>query len=331
MTEYVIGIDIGATKSHLALFDSDGNLIDFGRWGCLNYEVMPGLYSQFENEFGQFVSQVLSKNGMTMKQIAYSVLGVGGIDTRTQHGIISRILEKQGFERFTLANDSFLGIPAGTPKGIGICAINGSGCVLGGINKEGAMMQIGGVGSITADYGGGGYIGARVVSAVYSELFRRGEPTCLTSILFEKLGITSKYDYVETIHKKIFEEGFKISSCTRMVFEAVKHDDRVAIAMLNDIAVNYANGISCMIEELHFPPGDELNIVFAGSVFVKGEHPLLLDMLKKMINDNHPDYRFHFNLLDVPNVAGAVIWALNILNDKNCYSGKIRDQLREML
>jgi len=116
-----------------------------------------------------------------------------------------------------------------------------------------------------------------------------------------------------------------------MVFEAVKHDDRVAIAMLNDIAVNYANGISCMIEELHFPPGDELNIVFAGSVFVKGEHPLLLDMLKKMINDNHPDYRFHFNLLDVPNVAGAVIWALNILNDKNCYHNKICDQLREML
>ena len=38
MTEYVIGVDIGGTKSHLALFDTEGNFVDFDHWGCLNHE-----------------------------------------------------------------------------------------------------------------------------------------------------------------------------------------------------------------------------------------------------------------------------------------------------
>ena len=48
MTEYVIGVDIGATKSHLALFDSSGSLVDFGQWGPLNHEALPGSFAQFE-------------------------------------------------------------------------------------------------------------------------------------------------------------------------------------------------------------------------------------------------------------------------------------------
>ena len=330
MKEYIIGVDIGATKSHLALFDTEGNFTDFGRWGCLNYETLPGLYAQFEEEFGQFVAQVLSKNGITMKQVSCAVLGAGGVDTKRQHGVISGILKKLGFERFTLVNDAYLGIPAGTRTGTGICAINGSGCTLAGINKEGRMMQIGGVGAVSADKGGGGYLGERLVSAVYSELFRRGEPTVMTALLFEKLGITSKYDYVEKIHEKTNDGSFSVYTCGRMVFEAVRQNDRVAADILRDIAANYASGISCMIEELRFPPEDELNVVFAGSVFVKGEHPMLIDTIKEMLSGDNPAHHISYTLLDVPNVSGAVIWALNMFNPRGDYYDSIRAQLRNV-
>ncbi|MDR0497272.1 MAG: hypothetical protein LBH42_06640, partial [Treponema sp.] len=180
MSEYVIGVDIGATKSHLALFDTAGTLVDFAHWGPLNHETLPGLFAQFEDEFGQFVTSCLSKNGITINQIAYSALGVAGVDTKRQHSITSEKLKKLGIEKFTLANDAFLGIPAGSPAGTGICAINGTGCTLAGINQEGKMLQIGGVGYISADPGGGGVMGEKVVSAVYSELFRRGKPTKMT-------------------------------------------------------------------------------------------------------------------------------------------------------
>jgi len=327
VTEYVMGVDIGGTKSHLALFDTEGNFVDFDRWGCLNHEGLPGSFTQFEDEFGQFVRRVINRNNITMKGIACSVLGVSGVDTVRQHGIISEILGRLGFKRFTLVNDAFLGIPAGSEMGTGICAINGTGCTLAGINREGKMLQIGGVGVISADMGGGGYMGGRLVSEVYRELFRKGEATLMTPLLFEKLGITSKYDYVEKIYEKSEDGTFDFDSCGRLVFEAVKRNDSVAANILREIAASYAGGISCMIGELCFAPDEELCVVLAGSVFVKGEHPLLIDSLKGQVSGSNPRHRIRYNVLDVPNVAGAVIWALNQLNTGNALREKVRAQL----
>jgi N-acetylglucosamine kinase-like BadF-type ATPase len=327
MSEYVIGIDIGGSKSHLAIFDTDGNLIDLGHWGDLNHEGLKGSFAQFEDEFKQFVNQALSRNGITMKQVVFSALGVAGVDTKRQHVIISDIIKKNGFERFALANDAFLGIPAGSRTGTGICAINGTGCTLAGLNGKGEMFQIGGVGAISADKGGGGYLGQRMVSAVYSEFFRKGEPTVMTSLLFEKLGITSKYDFVEKLCEKIADGAFVIHECSPLMFEAVNKNDKVASDIFREIAASYANGISCMIEELRFPPDEELYIVLAGSVFVKGEHPLLVDSLKEKISNDNPGRRITYNLLNVPNVTGAVLWALNSLGGNNYYD-KVCAQLR---
>jgi N-acetylglucosamine kinase-like BadF-type ATPase len=200
---------------------------------------------------------------------------------------------------------------------------------LAGINKEGRMLQIGGVGAVSADMGGGGYMGERLVSAVYSELFRKGKATLMTGLLFKELGITSKYDYIEKMHEKQNDGSFDIYNCSRLVFEAVRQNDPVAAGILLEIAGNYANGISCMIEELGFPPEEELNLVFAGSVFVKGEHPLLLDSIKAKVNRDNGDWNINYKLLDVPNVAGAVIWALDSLEGKNVSYDKICMQLQD--
>jgi N-acetylglucosamine kinase-like BadF-type ATPase len=327
MKEYVIGVDIGATKSHLAVFDTEGNFTDLGHWGPLNYECLPGLYLQFEDEFSQFAKQVLEKNGISKEQVLFSVFGVGGVDTKIQHNTISEILIKHHFKNFTLINDAFLGIPAGTKNGTGICAINGSGCTIAGINKKGEMMQIGGVGAVSADMGGGAYMGERLVSAVYSELFRKGQPTLLTGLLFKRLGIKSKYDYIEKIHEKTLDGSFNIRECSPLIFEAAGQGDSVAAGILQEIAANYANGISCMIEEMHFAPEEELALVFAGSVFVKGEHPMLLETIKAKLRKDNPNHRLDFKLLQVLNVAGAVIWALNKVNNNGDFYEKVCNQL----
>lgn len=329
MEKYVIGVDTGATKSHLALFDTEAHLVDLGLWGPLNYEIMPGRYTQFEEELEQFISRVLAKNGVKLEQVVFAVFGVAGVDTKKQHSVISQIISRIGFRHFILYNDAFLGIPAGNPAGFGICAINGSGCTLAGINKEGAQLQIGGVGAISADMGGGGYLGERAAAAAYCELFRKGEKTLMTPMLFDKLGITSKYDFIEKLYENSNNGFFNLSSYNKIVFEAVKQGDPVAVHIFREVADCYSNGIACMIEELRFPSRDELPIILAGSVFVKGEHPLMVDTLKTNVLNSHPGRNITFQLLDVPNVAGAVIWALNVLDNKNRAYDTVCAQLRE--
>ena len=102
----------------------------------------------------------------------------------------------------------------------------------------------------------------------------------------------------------------------------------MAVGILNEIAVSYANGIDCMIEELNFPPQEELCIVLAGSIFVKGEHPFLVDSLKEKILKDNPGRLIIYNLLNVPNAAGAVIWALNSHTKKNIFYNKVCAQFR---
>ena len=313
MNEYVMGIDTGSTKSHLAIFDTNGTLVHFDRWGPLSHEGVPGTFALFEEELGEFVNRALSQSNITMQQVKYSVLGLTGADTKLQYRILREILHRIGFRQFTLANDAFLGIPAGNPAGVGICAINGTGCTLAGIDQEGAMLQIGGVGFISADYGGGGIMGRQLVSTVYSELFRRGEPTCMTPVLMQTLGISDKHDFVDTMYDKIADNSITINALSRMLFEAAKENDRPAMQILRDIGASYAGGISCMIDELQFRRDEEIPVVFAGSNFVKGEHPLLIDTIKEIVNKNHPAYHIQYILLKIPPVAGAVIWAFNML------------------
>jgi N-acetylglucosamine kinase-like BadF-type ATPase len=263
-----------------------------------------------------------------MKQVGYSVLGLAGVDTKLQHRIISEILTRIGSEKFTLVNDDFLGIPAGSPTGIGICAINGTGCTLAGINREGKTLQIGGVGFISADLGGGGIMSQMVVSAVYSELFRKAEPTSMTPAFFKKLGITSKYDFVERIYEKTEDGSFDVRSCQKMLFEAIAENDKVAAGIFREVASSYGRGISCMIEEMNYSKEEDIYIVLAGSVFVKGEHPFLIDTLKENISRDKPDYRITYTRLEAPPVAGAVIWALNTLTGKPEYFERVPAQLK---
>ena len=328
MAEYVIGVDIGATKSHCALFTTQGDFVDFCHWGPLNHELLPGSFVQLEDELGQFITGTLSKNNIQLVQIAYSVFGVAGVDTKKQHSIVSDILKKLGLVHFTLLNDVFLGITAGIPSGRGICANNGSGCTITGINNKGKMLQIGGVGFISADYGGGGILGQKVISAVYNELFRKGEKTAMTKLLLEKLGISDKNDFVEKIYEKSESDSFWVSSCTKILLLASSNNDPLARNFVCNIAKNYANGISCMINELCFNPNEELSIVFTGSVFVKSEEPRMLEAVKDIVIKDNPGYRITFTVLEIPPAAGAVIWALNALDKGQNYFEKVIAQFR---
>jgi N-acetylglucosamine kinase-like BadF-type ATPase len=325
MNRYVIGLDSGASKSHLAVFDTDGSLIAFGSWGPLNHEVLPGSFAQLEKELGEFIAGVLRPRGLGSEAVAYAVFGLGGVDTKRQHGIISGIIKKIGVERFTLCNDAYLGIAAACPDNVGVCAINGSGCTIAGISPQGKMLQIGGIGDFSRDLGGAGTIGMSVLGAVYESLFRCGEPTALTQPVFEILGIKNKYDYIDAVSEITTREDFRLPDLNRLLFE--HSGDAVSQRLLLEIAKNYAGGINCIIRELGFARGQAVTIVFAGSVFSKEKNPVLTNMIKGRLAALCPEYLLKYTVLKVPPVAGAIIWALGKLGAPESALSRVGAQL----
>lgn len=314
MSKYVLGVDGGGTKTYCALFDTQGNKIDAVSWGGTNYALLEGGLSELEVQLGALFSHILDRNGLTPGNLGRCVLGLSGVDTRSQHARISDIIRRLGITDFILCNDAFLGIKAGCESEYGICAVNGTGCTVAGIDPSGRMLQIGGLGDLTGDTGGGYYLGTAAICSVYNSLFKGYAGTYMTDILFEILGIDSKHDYTDAIIKGIAEGRIKVKDLNRVVFKAANKGDAVAKSILEKMGVENARSINAVIRELLFP--DRIKIVLAGSIYVKGENPTAVDTLRDCVLEENPHRDIEFEILKCPPVAGAIIWALG---EKNNY------------
>ncbi len=108
---------------------------------------------------------------------------------------------------------------------------------------------------------------------------------------------------------------------SKLVFQAANGGDHAALKLLEHVGRETAKAVVGVSRRLDFPEDEELEIVMAGSLHVKGENPVMLKTFKdEVVRDINRKARFR--LLQEPPVAGAVIWALEELN------GPIGDAVR---
>jgi N-acetylglucosamine kinase-like BadF-type ATPase len=308
MKRIIMGVDGGGTKSHLALFCQDGECLKFKTFGTLNHECMDGSYSELEAVLPEFLQSSVKEAGVCINDITYSVLGLAGVDTKAQHELISAILRKAGLVNFTLCNDAYLGVAAGCPGGAGICAINGTGSTMAALDYSGNEQQLGGLGILTDDCGGSTWYSEQLLSAVFNSLFKCEELTLMTEALFERLGVSHKDDYLETLSARLYND-IDINDLNRLVFEAAGKNDKTALNILERSAKHYAGGIAYLAREMDFPQDKPLQITFAGSVFVKEQVKILPQLIEERVRKLLGTRSVELNTLDSPPVTGAVLWA----------------------
>ena len=309
MSKLVLGIDGGATKGHLALFDDGGLCVGVSQCGALNHEGMAGSFGELEDILSKFIYDALKKAGASIDDLEYSVFGLAGVDTIAQHATISDILHRIGIHDFHLCNDAYLGVAAGCPDGVGICAINGTGTSLAAVDHSGVSLQVAGIGYLTDDRGGGGWYGRQVLSMVYDSLYKESKKTVLKDMIFSLLGITRKEVYIDTVTTALGDGTVNIHTFNRMLFEAADIDDAVAIDILDCSAEHFAGSIAYMANNMDFPEDKTLNVTFAGSVFVKEKVKVLPRLIDRRIRAILGGRALEYFTLDTAPVAGSVLWA----------------------
>lgn len=315
MKQYVLGVDGGGTKTQCALYDIEGNEVDLINWGPTNHEVLKGGYQGFKSEMTLMLNYLVKRNGLQTSQIVKSVFGMAGVDTRWQHKVISGVLKELGFNDFKLYNDAYLAIKAGSKNGWGIGVVNGTGCSVAGIDRTGGVLQVGGMGAITGDLGGGAYLGEKFIQSVYNYYFRCGAETCMLDMIPEELKVESKYDFIDNAIRKIEEGSISVRELNRIIFDAANKGDNLAIKILEELGRSLANSVNGCIRELKFDtPG--LQVILSGSINTKAANPTITDTLKECVTSANRDMAIEFILLDKPPVVGAVIWALEDIMDR---------------
>ena len=311
MKKIVLGVDGGNTKTDYFLFTNHGEFIDFFRGPTCSHEQFKNGYVGAHDAMKKVFDWFLPKNNLKAKDIDAAVFGLAGVDTPTQKENLERVVESLGFKNYKVVNDSFLGVKA---IGIsGVCSINGTGTSSGGIDDEGNYLQVGGIGAIVGDEAGGNYIGRCAIRAAYDECYRFGKPTSLTKIVMDYFKITDKYYLMDAISDGIVNRKIDYNYLNLQVFKEASLGDEVSFEILKQIGENTARSAGGVINNLNFK--GKVNVVLAGSVWVKGNSEVMLEKFKEVILTNTKK-DCNFITLNVPPATGAVIWALELANNK---------------
>lgn len=307
--KYILGVDGGNTKTDYYLFDTDGNFIDMYRGGTCSHEglkdAFDGTYRVMKEVFDEF----LGKHNLTPADITASCFGLAGDDHPYQHNILCEKIDQLGFKNYKLVNDSALGIKVGTTKGYGVCSINGTGTSVTGIGKDGKSIQVGGIGDITGDEAGGRFISRRVVRKTYDEVMRFGKKTSLTPITLNLIGNTSEEQLMEDIAYVYNRRKVDYNILTVACFDEANKGDEVALEILTEMADGLARSAASAVVRLDL--GETPEVVLAGSVYVKGSCPVLVEEVKKKI-DFYSQKKCNTFVLTVPPATGAIVWAYEL-------------------
>ncbi|SFB53916.1 BadF-type ATPase [Cohnella sp. OV330] len=311
-TGYVIGVDGGNSKTDYFLFDREGGFVNHVNAGTCSHERFADGYAGAYREMDARIRELLEPCGVALSQVDAAAFGLAGCDLPTQQEALSRIAERIGLRRHAVDNDSFLGIKAGTLRGYGICSVNGSGAVTGGISPSGMRLQVGGIGSeLAGDEGGGYYLGRKVVRAVYDGFYRLGPPTAMAEPVMALLGAPSRERFMAYAAEAAYKRTLPNTELMRVLFAAADAGDEAAVALLAHSARQMALSTAGCIANLDFGADDEIEIVLSGSVWIKAESPLMMQRYMQDVGEL-TGRRCRFLPLAVPPATGAVLWALEL-------------------
>lgn len=309
LPSYVLGVDGGNSKTDYLLYDTQGFRVAHLRAGTCSHEALG--YDGAREEMALQVGRLLDGKGLAPADIAASAFGLAGIDQPEQGKALAQIIHALGFSRSVAANDSFLGIKAGSESGVGVCSVNGTGTVAGGIDHHGHQVQVGGFGAaLTGDEAGGTYIASRAIRTVYDELFRFGDATALTPRMLALFGCADPADLHTAISTQ-FQYGAAVTSLQviGLLFEASDAGDPVARALVEQVADGLARTAAGCAVRLDF--GSVVPVILIGSVWAKGRHAPMLDHFKTQFA-RYAQKPCDTVVLDVPPAVGSILWALEL-------------------
>lgn len=313
MRKLLLGVDGGNTKTDYFLFGDDGALVADARGGSVSHEVL-GTFEAAGEALRRDVVSLCQKAEIIPQDIDAAVLGLAGVDIPSQYTGMSEQVEQLGMKRFVVCNDSLLGIKASAPQGYGICSINGTGVAVSGVDPSGALYQVGGIGDITSDYGGGGYLAREVVRRVYDEYCRDGASTSMTPIVSELLHIEGPATIMDAIHDTRLQLRSVEEKLCRLLFASAAKGDAVALDIIMAMADRQAASVAGCCKNLHFPADAPLPVILAGSIWAKSGYPPLLERFQASL-EARIGRTVQLILLTEPPALGAILWAGELANE----------------
>ncbi|TCZ77704.1 ATPase [Paenibacillus albiflavus] len=299
---YYLGMDAGGTKTNVIITDDRGVVVGKGKSKQGNHQT--GQERAFQS-YRESVDEALRSAGLQKSDITYAVFGLAGADREADFEILRPAIQQLGFANWYICVDAAIGMRAGTRHPYGICLICGTGTNCVGINKQGEVLQVGGMGYMYGDFGGGADLKVQVFRSVTRAWQGRGPSTMLTELTLDALGFES-VDQMYNTYLDTYREP--PNDLARVLFTAVKAGDEVAKNILQYQGRELGLAARACATRLNMLE-DSFDIVLAGSIVTRGEDDTIHNQIAAIVGEVAPKHRIV--KLEMEPVVGAIYMAMD--------------------
>ena len=307
--KYYIGVDGGGTKTAFALFDENKKMLASVTGPGSNHENLDTAFDGASDIIIDGLRALCDKAGIKLDDVSFTLMGLAGIDHEYQYEIMCKMLREKGLENFEVFNDGFIVVKAGATGKSAIGYNCGTGVCCNGIDLDGKRLQLAGLGDFSGDISGGGNIVIKAFELVYNELFLGLEKTLITEMVNKEYGFKTREEVLGLIEKIEGENGGEyIRAMIGFFFEAVKQGDKPATEYCERMAKRGAQLIAALANQMNFGDG-EVEVVLSGSINVKLDNKLYLDMLLAEA-EKLSGKKLKFIKLEAMPVTGCINWIM---------------------
>lgn len=296
-TKYVIGVDIGNTKTTYALTRTDGCVIDVFKGLGANYQQIGE--TEMVARLQDSIKKMLNQHNIPESSLCFIYYGAAGADT--PHDFI---LLKKEFAKvvpgilFDFENDGWIALHSGTRGGAGMVVTMGTGNTNFAINSKGEKHRIGGLDEHLGDEIGAYALAKTALNAAVRSEDKRDDPTILSRIIPEAFGVNST---AELINLELDKDIVK--KVIQLFFKAAQEGDGLAL----NICWSIVKEVLKIVREFYYSlfQNEKFTLVLEGTLFKQKYQPLT-NMLELALKQR---YNIEIITPDYDPVVGAVFLA----------------------
>jgi N-acetylglucosamine kinase-like BadF-type ATPase len=322
VTEYVIGVDGGNSKTEVVIASTSGRLLARARGPGIDSPLQD--LARWRHDLGAVVALARREAQVAVdSRAACAAYFLANVDLPAERRLANRELSGAGTAEVTVVhNDSVAVLRAGARRHWGVAVVAGAGINAVGVHPSGRIARFLALGDYTGDAGGGLHLGVKGLAAAVRARDGRGPATALTAAVPRHFGLRRPEDVAIAVHHKEIAYD-ELHVLAPVVFAAAAGGDPVARALLFDFGTEVAVMANAIIRRLHLTRTD-VEVVLGGGILQAIDRELC-GHITAAVTAVAPAAQV--SVLRVPPVYGAVVEAVSRLGGP---VGSLRKLHREL-
>lgn len=276
MTKYFLGVDGGQSSTTALIGDETGRVLGVGQGGPCNHVGAAEGRVKVTRTVRECVAHACEQAGLDAECVHYEAacFGMsGGPDDK--EALLREIL---AVDKLVVTHDGLIALSGATGGEPGIIVIAGTGSFAFGRNADGRFARAGGWGYIFGDEGSGFDIARQALRAALRYEEGWGPPTVLRDTLLQAVNARDANDALHRFYTEEYPRS-RVAAYARLVDEAARSGDRIAIDILHNAAQQLASFAGFIRAQL-WTEGEGSRVAYIGGVF-RGR--LLLERFRLLV------------------------------------------------